>query len=1029
MLDPTTSDPSRSRHCGRASVAATAVAALLLTGCAGSTAATPLNAEQQQAVAVRSSADIVGFDDGLDHYVVSTGNDPSRPTVATTTGSKATAPAEREPVTVAAGALVTDDPPAGLVPVTAVAPAEQAALDAADAGSFVVEDVHGLVGEPGRRYLRTLDRLYQITDMPVRTMAAEPAPVVTGGGLTDAAIRDAVDEVDGVVAAEIVGTGLIAVTTEPTTDARGVAEVPGVTAVADEVVFGLHADSRQPLQWAIDNTGDPAQANGTTGLAGADTGADLGWSVTTGAGTVVAIIDSGVDLTHPDLAVNIWSNPGETCANGIDDDANGYIDDCHGWDFGDGDGDPNPAFGSRGAEHGTHVAGIVAGARNGTGIVGIAPDATILPVKVGDSSGRITMSSLAAAITYASRYADVISMSLGTSPGTPRASVADLEAAVAAAGRAGVTVVTAMGNDGVDISSRPVWPASFAAVYDHVIAVGASTNSDTRAYFSNTGSPLTIYAPGWAIMSSLPTTGWGFLYGTSMATPAVAGAVASMLAAGTATTPARVRSRLVATASPTPAGPRLDVAAAVGSVPPAAVPALSVTLGGADRLTPDTSSTLTWSVVTRDPSSAVALRLSVAARDGGVIGAVEGLDATLIADGNELGTLVTEGRGEFPPVPVDATALAGGVTIEATLALPASEYAFVVELVDAGGLVVSPAVANFVSVTAAPPLADPDAATTTTTTIAITTTTTVAGTPATNAPSNPSNPSSPTTTQPASTGNSGGAGTPGTTQAPQPPDGAPTTQTPGAPVTTDAPTSTGGPPVPSTTTPTTPTTPATPATPVSSTTSPPLPTPPGTTLPPPEPATDGGFRADAITPRSGSVSGGTSVTIDGVFPTSVPVYVWFGDSWSASVRADASGSRITVVTPAVPMAGTRDVIIRFSTDRSFELRLVEAFQFTDGSIQVPATTLPGGSVGGGGSGGGAVTPPAPAPAPAPAPPSSSPATIAPPSTPTTTAAPSVRALGRLTLRTVPTGSALAALHVSAWPGTGCRTAACPGTEL
>ena len=113
-----------------------------------------------------------------------------------------------------------------------------------------------------------------------------------------------------------------------------------------------------------------------------------------------------------------------------------------------------------------------------------------------------------------------------------------------------------------------------------------------------------------------------------MATPAVAGAAASVLASGTARTPADVRSRLVATARPTSAGPRLDVAAAVGYVPPAEVAELAVTLAGADRLVPDTASTLTWTVVTRDPSSAVALRLSVAARDGGTIGAVGGLDTT-----------------------------------------------------------------------------------------------------------------------------------------------------------------------------------------------------------------------------------------------------------------------------------------------------------------------------------------------------------------------------------------------------------------
>ena len=292
MLDPTISDHPRSRHCGRASVAATAVAVLLLTACTGSTAAPPVGGEQQVAVTVRTSGDIIGFDDGFDHYVVSTVNDPTR----------TAADVEPATVVVAAGALVTDDPSAELVPVEPDGAIERAAIDAAGPGSLVVADVHGLVGEPGRRYLRTLDGLYEISDTTVETVTA-------AGPLADTAIRDAVDAVDGVVEAEIVGVGLLAVSTEPTTDAHAVAAVPGVTDVSGEIVLGLTADSRQPLQWALENTGDPAQANGTTGIAGADTDADLAWSVSTGAGTVVAIIDSGVDLAHPDLASEHLEQP------------------------------------------------------------------------------------------------------------------------------------------------------------------------------------------------------------------------------------------------------------------------------------------------------------------------------------------------------------------------------------------------------------------------------------------------------------------------------------------------------------------------------------------------------------------------------------------------------------------------------------------------------------------------------------------------------------------------------------------------
>ncbi|MCB0371363.1 MAG: S8 family serine peptidase, partial [Bdellovibrionales bacterium] len=140
------------------------------------------------------------------------------------------------------------------------------------------------------------------------------------------------------------------------------------------------------------------------------------WDLTQGEGVVVAVVDTGLDLTHADIAENVWTNEGEIPGNGIDDDQNGYIDDVHGWDFGDQDNDVDDFQG-----HGTHVAGTIAAVGNNSeGIIGVAPKSKIMPVKGFSSYGGGTTSSLAAAIVYAAMNgADVISNSWGCNPQCP----------------------------------------------------------------------------------------------------------------------------------------------------------------------------------------------------------------------------------------------------------------------------------------------------------------------------------------------------------------------------------------------------------------------------------------------------------------------------------------------------------------------------------------------------------------------------------------------------------------------------------
>jgi subtilisin family serine protease len=149
----------------------------------------------------------------------------------------------------------------------------------------------------------------------------------------------------------------------------------------------------------------------TGGTSGADISATKAWDITTGSNTiVVAVIDTGVDYTHPDLAANIWTNPGEIPDNGIDDDGNGYVDDVHGYDFINNDNDPMDDNG-----HGTHCAGVIGAiGNNGIGIAGVAWKVKIMPLKFLRADGNGDTAASLNAIAYARRMgANVISCSWG----------------------------------------------------------------------------------------------------------------------------------------------------------------------------------------------------------------------------------------------------------------------------------------------------------------------------------------------------------------------------------------------------------------------------------------------------------------------------------------------------------------------------------------------------------------------------------------------------------------------------------------
>jgi subtilisin family serine protease len=275
----------------------------------------------------------------------------------------------------------------------------------------------------------------------------------------------------------------------------------------------------------------------------------------TGQGVIVAVIDTGVNYNHPDLAENIWMNAGEIANNGIDDDKNGFIDDVRGWSFVDTDtNDPMDFDGSDNIGHGTHVAGTIAALNNGFGTTGVAPNAKIMPIRVIGGSDDLYEdrfdANLAAGIRYAvDNGARVLNISLGNEPG--EAPLVQTRLALEYAVQRGAIAVMASGNERLDGATRPIDPASYAG-QGLGIAVGAVNRKQEVADFSNPAGnrPLNfVVAPGVGIRSTILGEGYDVFDGTSMATPHVVGVVALMLSANPSLTAAQVEAILTGTAT------------------------------------------------------------------------------------------------------------------------------------------------------------------------------------------------------------------------------------------------------------------------------------------------------------------------------------------------------------------------------------------------------------------------------------------------------------------------------------------------
>ena len=301
------------------------------------------------------------------------------------------------------------------------------------------------------------------------------------------------------------------------------------------------------------NTNDPFIGNvwGLNNIHGVD--AETAWALTgTADEIVVAVIDSGVDVSHPDLASIMWTNSDEIPGNGLDDDGNGFIDDIYGWDFtSEYDNIPQDEHG-----HGTHVSGTIAAVRNNNeGIAGVADNVKIMALRFLDKNGNGVTSWAISALEYA--VANGAKLSNNSWGGGPYESA--LYNAINAAGNTGHLFVAAAGNNGLNIDSIPVYPASYDL--ENILSVAAINSSGSLAGFSNYGvNSVDIAAPGVAIFSTMSAdssacttsppcyTSWN---GTSMAAPHASGVAALMLGINNSLTPEELIQNILDTARPT----------------------------------------------------------------------------------------------------------------------------------------------------------------------------------------------------------------------------------------------------------------------------------------------------------------------------------------------------------------------------------------------------------------------------------------------------------------------------------------------
>jgi subtilisin family serine protease len=305
----------------------------------------------------------------------------------------------------------------------------------------------------------------------------------------------------------------------------------------DYLVYAIKTpnDPKMIDLWGLHNSGQ------TGGNDDKDIDAFEAWDLQTGSKDVlVGVIDTGVDRSHIDLAANMWTNAEEIPGNGKDDDGNGFVDDVHGWDFYDNDNNPTD-----GGSHGTHCAGTIgAVGNNGKGVVGVSWNVSMVGIRFLGPMGGYT-SDAVKSINYATK----IGVALTSNSWGGGGFSSSLKNAIDNAGKKGIGFVAAAGNSAYDNDSIPSYPASYES--ENIISVGAHDHKGKIAWFSQWGkNSVDLFAPGVNVVSTVPGNKYASFNGTSMATPHVSGAYATILASNPTWTVVEVKNALLNSTDP-----------------------------------------------------------------------------------------------------------------------------------------------------------------------------------------------------------------------------------------------------------------------------------------------------------------------------------------------------------------------------------------------------------------------------------------------------------------------------------------------
>ena len=335
--------------------------------------------------------------------------------------------------------------------------------------------------------------------------------------------------------------------------------------------IGLPDDPSFSDMWGLNNIGQ----NG--GTVDADIDAVEAWDTTTGSDDIViAVIDTGVDYTHPDLVDNIWTNPNEIPGNGIDDDGNGVVDDVHGFNAYADNGDPMDS-----GSHGTHVAGTIgAQGNNGVGVTGVSWDVTIVGCQFLGPGGTGSTADAIECIDYitdlkVNHGVDIRASNNSWGGGGYSQALND---SIVAGGDAGILFIAAAGNSGVDNDASPHYPSNYDS--DYVMSIASTDRNDDLSIFTSGASSyglttVDMAAPGSAILSTVPGNSYASFSGTSMATPHVTGAAALVWSINPDLTPVEMKQLLMNSGDSLASldgkmvsGKRLNVATALSEADP-----------------------------------------------------------------------------------------------------------------------------------------------------------------------------------------------------------------------------------------------------------------------------------------------------------------------------------------------------------------------------------------------------------------------------------------------------------------------------